>query len=136
MSREGRRAVAGGSTRFGFDGHAAILWDAETAKPIQILKGYADPIFSLALSEDGKRVLAESKLWELDKAGYPRSFGDRSHPQSLSRDGKRVITALEREAILWDANNGEALRSFKGHTSELNSVAISRDGKARPHSVL
>lgn len=129
LSRDGRRAVAGGSTRTGGSGYAAILWDAETAKPIQVFKGHADPIYSLALSDDGKRVLARSKLWELDKAEYPRSFGDPSNPQSLSGDRKRVITTLEREAILWDADSGRALRSFKGHTRELNSVALSRDGR-------
>jgi WD40 repeat protein len=48
----------------------------------------------------------------------------------LSSDGKRVLTGShDKTAILWDAQSGQKLQSFAGHTSAVTSVTLSSDGK-------
>jgi len=44
-------------------------------------------------------------------------------------DGKRVLTGSHDEtAVLWDADNGKPLQTFKGHASWVLSVDLSGDG--------
>ena len=48
---------------------------------------------------------------------------------SFSSDGKRVLTAGDETARLWDAETGEELTVLKGHTNGVRSAAFSPDGK-------
>ncbi|HTU21745.1 MAG TPA: caspase family protein [Gemmataceae bacterium] len=49
---------------------------------------------------------------------------------AFSPDGKYVLTGShDNTAILWDARNGQKLRTFQGHRHVVRSVAFSPDGK-------
>ncbi|MHC4727491.1 MAG: WD40 repeat domain-containing protein [Planctomycetota bacterium] len=48
---------------------------------------------------------------------------------AFSPDGTRVLTGSEDEtARLWEAETGQEIRTFRGHTSYVWSVAFSPDG--------
>jgi hypothetical protein len=48
---------------------------------------------------------------------------------AFSPDGKRILTADDRTAKVWDAATGRELLDLKGHTHEVWSAAFSYDGK-------
>jgi WD40 repeat protein len=82
------------------------LWDAETGQEIRTFLGHTGLVNSVAFSPDGKRVLTGAGLH-----GRPGSDSDEDNT-----------------AKLWDAETGQELRTFRGHTSNVYSVAFSPDG--------
>jgi WD40 repeat protein len=87
-----------------------VLWDLKTEQPIQVYRGHsADiarwPISSVALSPDG--------LLAVSAGCYTYDF----------------LTCTESDFILWDLKTGERLRTSTGHTSLVESVAFSPDGR-------
>jgi len=99
--------------------------------------GHFAEVTSVALSDDGSRILTGSRdnmaiLWDAKSREKLRTFT--GHVGSvfsvaLSGGGSQVLTgSTDKTAILWDAKSGEKLRTFTGHTSSVLSVALSSDG--------
>ena len=117
--------------------HEAILWDAESGKPLQTFRGHKDSVAAVALSANGRRVLTGSKdgtakLWDADSGNTIQTFENYSYfsKVALSADGKRVLVSFrDKTAKLWDADSGKPLQTFKGHADEVTSVALSADGR-------
>jgi WD40 repeat protein len=101
FSPDGRRAVSGGEDK------VLRLWDVKTGKALRRLGRHADWIFSVAFSPDGLHVLSGG--------GGNRGNGGQSGTDLALR--------------LWDVKTGKEVRSFKGHTEYVWSVAFSPDGK-------
>ena len=52
------------------------------------------------------------------------------HSVAFSPDGRQVLTgSADKTARLWDAQTGQELRRFEGHTEPVFSVAFSPDGR-------
>ena len=95
---------------------------------------------SLVFSPDGGQLLALASgglFMHLDpvSGAIGRRLGDATSERPccqlvISPDGKRVASgSFSNLAMLWDAESGELLRSFKGHTDHVVAVAFSPDGK-------
>ncbi len=84
----------------------AFLWDAETGALLRTFLGHTEQVLSVAFSPDGTRVLTGAGLY-----GRPVSDSDE-----------------DSTAKLWDAETGQEIRTFRGHTSSVISVAFSPDG--------
>lgn len=98
-----------------------ILWNAKNGEQISIMTGHSKYVNLAIFSPDGKKILSVSDdetaiVWETDSAKLLyRLEGHTSEIKSGSFDswGNRVLTISFSEAILWDANTGERLHSYK-----------------------
>ncbi len=81
------------------------LWDERGEEPLRRLAGYDAEINGLAFSRDGTRLAT----------------------CGASRDGG--TDRLQGEIKIWDVQTGAPLRTVRGHTGPVLSVAFSPDGK-------
>ncbi|MEQ8957550.1 MAG: hypothetical protein RLP02_06440, partial [Coleofasciculus sp. C2-GNP5-27] len=134
-----RETIVSGST----DG-TIKLWDVQTGKEKQTLKGHAGRfgyVQSIAISPDGKLLVSGGndktiKLWQLSSGKERRTLTGHSglfagvKSVTISPDGKLLASGSDDKTIkLWSLAKGRELRTFKGHTAGVNGVAISPDGK-------
>lgn len=145
LSPNGRYASAGAEDGFW------RLWELATGKTIYAVKAHLEGLhIHVAFSPDGRQMLSggwtEVKLWDLTtglhvrtmvipekSTGYVRSV-------AFSPDGRRALSTelygtaglfgkTHHVLRLWDVTTGEHLRDLEGHTSPVNSVAFSPDGR-------
>jgi WD40 repeat protein len=144
FSPDGARVLSGS------DDKTIKLWNAATGALIHTFHGHSSYVSSVAFSPDGARVLSGSwdntvKLWDTVTGALIRTFKGyirldgalvplREQPVisvAFSPDGTRVLSGgYERTIKLWDAATGELIRTFKGHSDLVSSVAFSPDGGA------
>ncbi|TFK97743.1 hypothetical protein BDV98DRAFT_607426 [Pterulicium gracile] len=95
------------------------------------------PVFSVAFSPDGTRVVSGS--WDNSLRIWDTSTGEEKHKLdghtesvysvAFSSDGTRVVSgSCDNSLRIWDASTGEEKHKLNGHTSAVNSVAFSLDG--------
>ncbi len=119
---DGSTALSGGgglwdpTKRFYFPGtdHALRLWEMESGKVLRRFEGHTAPVWSVALSADGRRAISGS-------GGYQVNGG-----QPVFQGGRPVSSGYE--VRLWDVESGQPLRVCTGHTNWVRSVAFSPDG--------
>jgi hypothetical protein len=144
FSTDGKYILSGGP-----DG-TARLRNWESGEPPVVFHG-GNPVWSVALSPDGRTVLAgvggewakgswfPSKddnsihAWDA-RTGKPlESF--KGHTDAVlclafSPDGRRLLSAGSDHTIrLWDVESRKELHRFKGHTDRVSAVAFTPDGR-------
>jgi WD40 repeat protein len=86
--------------------HALRLWDAKSGMLLRRLEGHTSPVWCVAYSPDGSRILSGSGGWQ-------RMAGD--------------VQPYGYELILW-TESGMEVRRLPGHTSWVRGVAFAPDG--------
>ncbi|RJP26021.1 MAG: tetratricopeptide repeat protein [Candidatus Abyssobacteria bacterium SURF_5] len=84
------------------------------------------------ISSQNRKVLAALEQARMMDSSRQRTFDGCSCSSSvaISADGRFAITGSSDKTLqLWDINSGKCLRTFEGHTGEVESVAISPDGR-------
>jgi WD40 repeat protein/serine/threonine protein kinase len=115
-----------------------FFWQRQLRLKSKMLQGHVAPIWALAFSPDGRRMVSGSsdrsaKIWEC--ATGKVLFTLRGHAAGIrsvafSPDGRQIVTASsDQTARTWDARTGEHLRTFKGHRAEVRCAAFSPDGQ-------
>jgi WD40 repeat protein len=77
------------------------VWDAESGKELQTLRGHSESVAGVAFSPDGKRLATASwdhtaKVWDADSGKELLTLRDHSGVVdcvAFSPDGKRLATA-------------------------------------------
>ena len=117
-------------------------WKSDSQPTVRLLAGHEGPLHAAQFSNDGKRLVScgnwpeggdkTLRIWDVE-AGKQLLKIDHPGQASMaafSPDGKFVASVSnDTSAYLWDAETGEQLRKYKGHTAGLNGVAFSADGK-------
>ncbi len=114
------------------------LWDVNTGRPKYTLTAQERTILSVAISPDGNRIAAATqigaiRLWKKASDQWKEEETPvlRAPATILSLvfvDNDSLITASDDAAIMrWDVRTGEVLRTLKGHSKGIKSVAVSPD---------
>lgn len=126
---------------------AAALWafrpaPAPLLRPVEVdvLRGHAGAVNSVAFSADGRRLLSGSadrtaRIWDLGTGAVLRGFGPlaaKVEAAAFSPDGLRIAACTEPddgggELVLWPSAGGAA-QALSGHRDGVNALAFSRDG--------
>lgn len=106
--------------------------------PPRVLKGPTDDALDIAISPDGKYVVASSAdrnvyLWDFATGEVIRVF--RGHTAeatgvAFSPDGKFIaVGSYDRTVRLWEVANGQTLKVFNGQSDKIEFVTFSPDGR-------
>ena len=99
---------------------------------------FIDPVYSIAVTPDGKQVIAgydykTIRVWDLEKK--TQIFSRKCdavivRSVAVTPDGKRLISASGHHNIqVWNLETMEEILRLKGHTSCITSIAVTSDGK-------
>jgi WD40 repeat protein/energy-coupling factor transporter ATP-binding protein EcfA2 len=130
FSPDGRRIVTTGK----FDG-LVQLWDANSGKLINDLRGHDVFVLSAQFSPDGRRLLTvggdEVSLWNGEtgqQVGGIFKIKELSDSELLSPDGQRFVTASKGGAVqLRDSESGKEIAVLKSDDDEVVTVTFSPD---------
>jgi WD40 repeat protein len=147
ISRDGNRIVSGSWGPFVGEKHGpgeVKVWNAMTGEELFSLEGHKLPVYCVAISADGSRIVSgsgepdkatpgELKVW--DALTGKELFSLKGHKGDIrsvafSTDGARIVSGgSDRTVKVWDAGTRQNLHTLTGHTRDVSSVAISADGK-------
>jgi WD40 repeat protein len=127
---DGKRVLTGSADR------RVKIWDIRKGAKNIILE--SKPVRSIDVSPDGARALKvigmEAKFWDTTTGkALPipplKGHSSRVNTAFFSPDGSMVITASDdKMSIIWDAGNGQKIRTLSGHKAGVNFAALSADG--------
>lgn len=122
------------------------IWDINTGECLRVLEGHEKSVGGLALSEDEHRLVSVSgdetlRLWNLQDIGNTgedlcvrvMTVPDPGYNTNvaISNDGKLALTGAswgDFNVRLWDLDTGENIKTFEGHSSPINGLAINATG--------
>jgi len=116
------------------------VFDSESEKPRQMLKGNSEYLVSLAFSQDGKRIVARGsqksvgtfEIWDVETGKLLRTITSEKDSidgqTSFFPDG-RILAADGWRTKIIDAESGQTLQLFLKHSYDIQSVDFSSDGK-------
>jgi WD40 repeat protein len=117
LTSDGREVVAG------FDDGRLVVYDARTGKERATPEAFADPVQTIAITDDDRRLVAagepgvvrvwrrEGQSWRLERTAE-LGEQDEARPVFLSPQGELAVCAAEKALDVWDLAKGEKVKSF------------------------
>jgi WD40 repeat protein len=129
--------TAGGKELLAAVGLALVRIDADNGARLATLGRHGKTITCLSLTNDGKTLATGAddgsiKTWDVAAGKETLSFSaHRGSVYSVCFDpaGKRLISAGNREAHLWDAGTGKSLRKWPAGFTPVAEAIFTPDGK-------
>jgi WD40 repeat protein len=141
-SPDGKRLASAGGDR------TVKVWEAQTGQELITFKGHTNMVMSVVFSPDGTRLASAAlngtiKVWDATTSPEARTFsGPTGYARSVafSPDGKRLAFGegiwddtkqafVAGEVKVWEVQTGQEMFSLKGHSTRVNGLAFSPDGK-------
>jgi WD40 repeat protein len=123
------------------------VWDALTGQHALVYKGHGAPVWSVAWSPDGKRLVSGTgaagdnqpvktnnsvRVWDATTGQTLWTFAggaDEFYALAWSPDGTHIAGGGDEKAVrIWDAATGKTQLIYAGHTDIVFTVAWSPDG--------
>ncbi len=131
FSQDGKRLATGGF------GTQTYLWETETGKQVQQMKGRTNPAYAVAFSADGTQLTSGGRTrWDL-RTGQGRRLSSSLSDKFFgmpSPDGKLIamFTPNNNAVVIYDATNGRTLQTLarSGSTGGVEKVYFSPDGRS------
>ena len=126
-------------TGTGKDLATIAVWDAQTHQQTGRLAGHTRPVYSVAYSPDGHRLVSASsdhtvRVWDMATekcVAVLEGHTDEVFAAIFDPDGTRLASAGRDRAVwLWDLATGNEVAWLLGHTNYIFSLAFSPDGKS------
>ena len=114
------------------------LWDINTRKHLKTLTGHEEGVTAVVHSPDGTTLASGSqdgtiRLWNVNTSDHIKTIEEAGHVTSLSYspDGSVLASGTEDNNVvkIWNAQTGQCLQTFTGHTQRVNAMVFSPDGK-------
>ncbi|MFI8831752.1 trypsin-like peptidase domain-containing protein [Streptomyces afghaniensis] len=133
-----RALAVGADGRFalvGAEDGGMTLWDLDGGELVE--RWHDHECNGLALSADGTLAIGASEVlpllvWDF-RAGVQRMLSGHTEAVrcvALTPDGQVAVSgSVDHRVILWDAAQGEFVRSFQAHNDTVHAVAVSPDGQ-------
>jgi WD40 repeat protein/serine/threonine protein kinase len=138
LSPDGRYAASAGGTKpsgqVEYEDTEVRLWDLDSGKEVHAFAGHTTPVFHLAFSPDGKRLLsAAHNVWQLWDVEGRRKLQGGNVPNTSTRvaflDDRRFLVGLADGGIeVREVDGGKLLTTLRGQP-RLCPFAPSRDGR-------
>jgi len=133
VSRNGKRLFTGS------EDSTIKIWDAETGKEIQVLRGHVMGVTGLVASADDTRLFSASfdgtvKTWNLETGKLSNTLGGKEQPINrlvLSPDGKRLYAwTVWGGQRVWDSATGKEIKQLDWNEFDtIARIARVTDGK-------
>ena len=113
------------------------LWDLQTSKKLQTLKGNTGRVYDVYFSPDGKRIVSASDdrkviIWDLKTGKISNNLEghqERVYTAIFSPDGKAIASSsADRTIRLWNAETGKPINTFQ-EKSWVYDISFTPDGK-------
>lgn len=118
---------------------SAVLREADSGRVRRVLKASPTALWHASFSYDAKRVVTAgsdgvARVWDVDSGDELLSIKHEKtqvYSAVFSPDGKTIATSMLSFVKLWDAETGEAIRTYKGHVVRppVVRVVFSPDGE-------
>jgi uncharacterized protein YjbI with pentapeptide repeats len=118
------------------------VWNYVNSVPLGNLSGHRAPIFALAVSSDGTKLVSGSKdktvkIWDIKQRKPIKTLGVLDGHRGAIRslviaDGGRLIVSGsdDRTIIVWNTKTGEIVDRIKKHKGKIIGLALSLDRKS------
>ena len=111
------------------------LWNVSTGKTVKTITAFGG-MNKLIFSPSGDILVSSARndsirFWDVSTGEHLRAITppQATHFIAFSPDGRTLASSHPTEINLWDAETGELVKTWTGHTGSIYPIAFSPDGK-------